>query len=57
MFKLVNSWSANEMAFEKRKDKIQVAVNNKDLYLKRSDLLRVVFFMDRLKAAVIKLIL
>ena len=57
MFKLVNSWSANEMAFEKRKDKIQVAVNNKDPYLKRSDLLRVVFFMDRLKAAVIKLIL
>ena len=45
------------MAFEKRKDKIQVAVNNKDLYLKRSDLLRVVFFMDRLKAAAIKLIL
>ena len=39
------------------KDKIQVAVKAKGLYLKRSDLLRNVFFMDRLKNAVMKLVL
>ena len=55
-FQLVDLWSANEMTFEKTKDKIQVAVKDKDLYLTRSDLLRNVFFMDRLKAAVIKLV-
>ena len=49
--------SANEMTFEKMKDKFQVAVKDKDLYLMRSDLLRNVFFMDRLKAAVMKLVL
>ena len=56
-FQLVDLWSANEMTFEKTKDKIQVAVKDKDLYLTRSDLLRNVFFMDRLKAAVMKLVL
>ena len=56
-YQLVDLWSANEMTFEKIKDKIQVAVKVKDLYLTRSDLLRYVFFMDRLKAAVMKLIL
>ena len=39
------------------KDKIQVAVKDKDLYLTRSDFLRNVFFMDRLKAVVMKLVL
>ena len=38
-FVLVNLWLANEMIFEKTKDKIQVAVKDKDLYLTRSDLL------------------
>ena len=38
------------------KDKIQVAVKAKGLYLKRSDLLRNVFFMDRLKNAIMKLV-
>ena len=45
------------MTFEKTKDKIQVAVKDKDLYLARSDLLRNVFFMDRVKASVMKLVL
>ena len=49
-------WSANKMSFEKTKDKIQVAVKDKDLYLTRSAL-RNLFFMDRLKAAVLKLVL
>ena len=39
------------------KDKIQVAVKDKDLYLTRSDFLRNKFFMDRLKAVVMKLVL
>ena len=56
-FQLVDLWLANETAFEKMKDKIQVAVKDKDLYLTRSDSLRNVFFMDRLKAAVMKLVL
>ena len=56
-FQLVGLWLANKTAFEKTKDKIQVAVKDKDLYLKRPDLLRNVFFMDRLKAAVMKLVL
>ena len=56
-FQLVDLWLANETTFEKSKDKIQVAVKGKDLYLKRSNLLRNVFFMDRLKAAVMKLVL
>ena len=56
-FQLVGLWLANETTFEKTKDKIQVAVKDKDLYLRRSDLLRNVFFMDRLKAAVMKLVL
>ena len=54
---MVHLWLADETTFEKTKDKIQVAVKDKDLYLKRSDLLRKVFFMDRLKAAVVKLVL
>ena len=45
------------MTFEKTKDKIQVALKEKYLYLTRSDLLRNVSFMDRLKAAVMKLVL
>ena len=52
-FQVVGLWLANETTFEKTKDKNQVAVKDKDLYLMRSDL----FFMHRLKAAVIKLIL
>ena len=51
-FQLVDLWSANEMTFEKTKDKIQVPVKGKDLYLAYSDLLRNIFSMDRLKAAV-----
>ena len=50
-------WLASETTFEKTKDKIQVAVKNKDIYLTRLDLLRNIFFVDRLKAAVIKLVL
>ena len=50
-------WLVNETAFENTKDKIQVTVKNKDFYLTRSDLLRNVFFMDRLKSAVMKLVL
>ena len=42
-FELVDLWSANEMTFEKTKDKIQVAVKDKDLYLRCSDLLRIYF--------------
>ena len=53
---LVGLWLANETTFEKTKDKIQVAVKDKDLHLMRSGLLRNVFFMDRLKAAVMKLV-
>ena len=56
-FQLVDLWLVNETAFENTKDKIQVTVKNKDFYLTRSDLLRNVFFMDRLKPAVLKLIL
>ena len=50
-------WLANETTFEKTKDKIQVVVKDKDLYLTRSDLLGNAFFMNRLKAAVMKLVL
>ena len=50
-------WLAKETTFGKTKDKIQVAVTDKDLYLTDSELLRNVFFMDRLKAAVMKLVL
>ena len=57
VFRLVDLWLAYETAYEKTKDKIQVAVKDKDLYLTRSDLLRNVFFMDRLKAIVMKLVL
>ena len=45
-FQLVHLWLAIETTFEKTKDKIQVAVKDKDLYLMRLDLLRKVFFMD-----------
>ena len=45
-FQLMDLWLTNEMTFEKTKDKIHVAVKDKDLYLMRSDLLRNVFFMD-----------
>ena len=50
-------WSINEMTFEKTQDKIQMAVKEKYLHLTHSDLLRNVFFMDRLKVAVMKLVL
>ena len=56
-FQLVGLWLANETTFEKAKDKIQVAVKDKNLYLTRSELLRNVSFMDRLKPAVMKLVL
>ena len=56
-FQLVDLWLANETAFEKTKYKIQLAAKDKDLYLTRSDFLRNMFFMDRLKAAVMKLVL
>ena len=56
-FQLVDLWSANKMIFEKTKNKIQVAVKDKYLYLTRSDLLRYVFFLSWLKAAVMKLVL
>ena len=36
-FQLVDLWLANEATFEKTKDKIQVAVKDKDLCLTRSD--------------------
>ena len=42
------------MALEKTKDKIQVAVKDKDL---RSELLRTAFFINRLKIAVRKSVL
>ena len=45
-FQLVDLGSANEMTFEKTKDKIQVALKDKDLYLTSSDLLGNAFFMD-----------
>ena len=51
-FQLVGLWSASEMTFEKTKNRIHVAIKDKDLYLMCSDLLRNVFFVDRLKAAV-----
>ena len=51
-FQLVDLWSANKMTFEKTKDKSLVAVKDKYLYLTRSDLLRNVILMDRLKPAV-----
>ena len=47
-FQLVDLWFASETTLEKTKDKI---------HLTRSDLLRNVFFMDRLKAVVMKLVL
>ena len=56
-FQIVDLWSAYEMTFEKTKDKIQVAVKDKVIYLTRSDLLRNVFSMDRWKAAKMKLVL
>ena len=56
-FQLKDLWLANETTSEKTKDKVQLAVKDKDLYSTRSDLLRNVFFMDRLKAAVMKLVL
>ena len=54
-FQLVDLLLANETIFEKMKDKVQVAVKDKDLHLTRSDLLRNIFFMDQLKAALMKL--
>ena len=56
-FQLVDLCLANETTFEKTKDKIQVAIKDKHLYLTRSDLLRNVFCMDRLQAAVMRLAL
>ena len=55
-FQLVDLLLANETIFEKIKNKVQVEVKDKDLHLTRSDLLRNVFFMDRLKAALMKLV-
>ena len=54
---LVDLWLANETTFEETKDKIKVAAKDKDLYLTRSDLLRDVFFMDPLKADLMKIVL
>ena len=54
---LVDLWSANKMTSGKTKDKIQVTIKDKDLYLTRSDSLINIFFMDRLKAALRKLVL
>ena len=51
---LEDLWSANEATY-KTKDKMLVAVKDKYLYLTRSELLRNVFFMDRLKTAIIVL--
>ena len=45
-FQLVDLWLANETTFEKMKDKIQVVVRDKDVYLTRSDLLRNVFHVS-----------
>ena len=56
-FQLVDLWLVNETAFEKTKDKIQVPIKDKDPSLTHSDVLRNMFFMDRLKAAVMKLVL
>ena len=49
-------WLTEETTFEKSKDKIQVAVKDKDLYLTRSDSLWNVFFMNQVKTAVMKLV-
>lgn len=57
MFRLVDLWLAKKIAFEKTKDKIQVTVKGKDLYLTHTKFLRNVFFMARLKAALMKLLL
>ena len=46
-FQLMDLWLAKETTFEK----------TEDLYLTRPDLLRNVFLIDRLKAAVMKLVL
>ena len=56
-FQLVDLWFANETTFGKAKNKIQVVVKDKDLYLTRWDLLCNEFFMDWSKPAVIKLFL
>ena len=53
----MNLWLANKMVFEKPKDRIQVAFKDKDLYLMRSELSKSIFFLDSLKAAVIKLVI
>ena len=45
------------MVFEKPKDRIQVEFKDKDLYLMRSELSKSIFFLDSLKAAVIKLVI
>ena len=55
-FQLVDLWLADETTFEKTKGN-QLAVKDKDPYSTRSDLLRNAFFMDRLKATVMKLVL
>ena len=57
VFQLVDLWLANETIFTEMKDKIQVAIKNKNLSLTHLDLLRNEFFMDRFKAAVMKLVL
>ena len=55
VFRLGDLWLANEMPFEKTKDKIQVAVKTY-LYLTRSQLLRNLFLMNRLKSGAMKLV-
>ena len=56
IFRLVDLCLAIEAAFEKTKNKTQVAVKDKDLYLTCSKLLRNVFFIDRLKSAVLNVV-
>ena len=56
-FQLVDLCLANEMLCEKTKDKIHVAMKDKDLYLMCPNLLRNLLFIDRLKTAVMKLVL
>ena len=56
-FQLMDLWLANETIFTEMKDKILVAIKDKNLSLTRLDLLRNAFFMDRFRAAVMKLVL
>ena len=55
-FQLVVLWLTEETTFENMKDKIQVAIKDKDLYLTRSGSLWNAFFMNQVKTAVMKLV-